>query len=249
MRECIWIGLIDPIIVTKVDIILESRFWVKLNYIKLTSKIRPACFGHVSRWCRISTRIHAQDIHNFGMKFVFLFCNQWFEILNCNLDCDLGYQCSHFPLHSLSCWLTVNFLSCSWSYPTCISKLYIDVGNKCDDSFMDCSCHGRKWCMLNFCSYVKQLLHFSHLLLIFTCSWFGYWYHQGDKARVIQTLLFVAGVNTLLQTLFGTRLPTVVGGGSSAYIYPIAYIITDSSLQQISDPNEVSFVIPFLHHC
>ncbi|KAK7372611.1 hypothetical protein VNO80_05997 [Phaseolus coccineus] len=61
---------------------------------------------------------------------------------------------------------------------------------------------------------------------------------DGDKARVIQTLLFVAGINTLLQTLFGTRLPTVVGGGSSAYIYPIAYIITDSSLQQISDPHE-----------
>ncbi|KAG4953182.1 hypothetical protein JHK87_038776 [Glycine soja] len=62
---------------------------------------------------------------------------------------------------------------------------------------------------------------------------------DGDKARVIQTLLFVAGINTLLQTLFGTRLPTVVGGGSSAYIYPIAYIITDSSLQQISDSHEL----------
>ncbi|KAL5125577.1 Nucleobase-ascorbate transporter 1 [Glycine soja] len=62
---------------------------------------------------------------------------------------------------------------------------------------------------------------------------------DGDKARVIQALLFVAGINTLLQTLFGTRLPTVVGGGSSAYIYPIAYIITDSSLQQISDSHEL----------
>nr|GEU87997.1 nucleobase-ascorbate transporter 6 [Tanacetum cinerariifolium] len=29
-----------------------------------------------------------------------------------------------------------------------------------------------------------------------------------EKAKVIQTLLFVAGWNTLLQTLFGTRLPT-----------------------------------------
>lgn len=28
---------------------------------------------------------------------------------------------------------------------------------------------------------------------------------DGDKARVIQTLLFVAGLNTLLQALFGTR--------------------------------------------
>ncbi|XP_020202602.1 nucleobase-ascorbate transporter 1 [Cajanus cajan] len=60
---------------------------------------------------------------------------------------------------------------------------------------------------------------------------------DGDKARVIQTLLFVAGINTLLQTLFGTRLPTVVGG-SFAYVFPIAYIIRDSSLQQISDPHE-----------
>ncbi|KAG5030927.1 hypothetical protein JHK85_014909 [Glycine max] len=35
---------------------------------------------------------------------------------------------------------------------------------------------------------------------------------QDDKVRVVQTLLFVEGINTLLQTLFGTRLPTVIGG-------------------------------------
>ncbi|KAG2716911.1 hypothetical protein I3760_03G149300 [Carya illinoinensis] len=46
---------------------------------------------------------------------------------------------------------------------------------------------------------------------------------DGEKARVIQTLLFVAGINTLLQALFGTRLPAVVGG-SFAYVIPIAYI-------------------------
>lgn len=62
---------------------------------------------------------------------------------------------------------------------------------------------------------------------------------QGDKARVIQTLLFVAGINTLLQTLFGTRLPAVVGG-SFAYVVPIAYIISDSSLQRIEEPHVVS---------
>ncbi|EXC27253.1 Nucleobase-ascorbate transporter 1 [Morus notabilis] len=60
---------------------------------------------------------------------------------------------------------------------------------------------------------------------------------DGDKARVIQTLLFVAGINTLLQALFGTRLPAVVGG-SFAYVIPIAYIVGDSSLQRISDPHE-----------
>ncbi|XP_054793249.1 nucleobase-ascorbate transporter 1 [Prosopis cineraria] len=60
---------------------------------------------------------------------------------------------------------------------------------------------------------------------------------DGDKAQVIQTLLFVAGINTLLQALFGTRLPAVVGG-SFAYVIPVAYIISDSSLQQISDSHE-----------
>ncbi|KAH6796009.1 hypothetical protein C2S51_036995 [Perilla frutescens var. frutescens] len=64
---------------------------------------------------------------------------------------------------------------------------------------------------------------------------------DGDKARVIQTLLFVAGINTLLQTLFGTRLPAVVGG-SFAYIVPIAYIINDSSLLRIEEPH-----VRFLH--
>ncbi|KAI3457357.1 hypothetical protein Pfo_014020 [Paulownia fortunei] len=59
---------------------------------------------------------------------------------------------------------------------------------------------------------------------------------DGDKARVIQTLLFVAGINTLLQSLFGTRLPAVVGG-SFAYVIPIAYVINDSSLQQIDEPH------------
>ncbi|XP_042493180.1 nucleobase-ascorbate transporter 1-like isoform X2 [Macadamia integrifolia] len=65
--------------------------------------------------------------------------------------------------------------------------------------------------------------------------------NNGDKIRVIQTLLFVSGINTLLQALFGTRLPAVVGG-SSAYIIPILYIIGDSSLQQISEPH-----VRFIH--
>lgn len=70
---------------------------------------------------------------------------------------------------------------------------------------------------------------------------------QGDKARVIQTLLFVAGIKTLLQTLFGTRLPAIVGG-SFAYVVPIAYIINDSSLQRIDEPHLVctySFLLLF----
>ncbi|XP_010246467.1 PREDICTED: nucleobase-ascorbate transporter 2 [Nelumbo nucifera] len=58
-----------------------------------------------------------------------------------------------------------------------------------------------------------------------------------DKVRLVQTLLFVGGINTLLQTLFGTRLPTVIGG-SYAFLVPIISIIHDSSLTQIADPHE-----------
>ncbi|XP_010429674.1 PREDICTED: nucleobase-ascorbate transporter 3 isoform X2 [Camelina sativa] len=48
----------------------------------------------------------------------------------------------------------------------------------------------------------------------------------GDKARVIQTILFMSGINTLLQTLIGTRLPTVMGV-SFAYVLPVLSIIRD----------------------
>ncbi|RWW56614.1 hypothetical protein BHE74_00036658 [Ensete ventricosum] len=58
-----------------------------------------------------------------------------------------------------------------------------------------------------------------------------------DTVKVVQTLLFVTGINTLLQTLFGTRLPTVIGG-SYAFVVPIISIIHDSSLAQITDDHE-----------
>ncbi|PKA50173.1 Nucleobase-ascorbate transporter 2 [Apostasia shenzhenica] len=60
---------------------------------------------------------------------------------------------------------------------------------------------------------------------------------DNDKVRVVQTLLFVGGINTLLQTLFGTRLPTVIGG-SYAFIIPIISIIHDPSFSQIPDDHE-----------
>ncbi|XP_058093327.1 nucleobase-ascorbate transporter 1-like [Magnolia sinica] len=60
---------------------------------------------------------------------------------------------------------------------------------------------------------------------------------NGDKARVIQTLLFVAGIKTLLQTLFGTRLPAIIGG-SYAFVIPVLSIIGDPSLRQISNNQE-----------
>ncbi|XP_073284197.1 nucleobase-ascorbate transporter 6-like [Primulina huaijiensis] len=47
---------------------------------------------------------------------------------------------------------------------------------------------------------------------------------NAEKAQVIQTLLFVAGLNTLLQTWFGTRLPVVIGG-SYTFVSPTISII------------------------
>ncbi|RZC79997.1 hypothetical protein C5167_042577 [Papaver somniferum] len=60
---------------------------------------------------------------------------------------------------------------------------------------------------------------------------------QCVKILVIQTPLFVSGINTFLQVLFGTRLPAVIGG-SFADIVPIICIIGDSSLQRITEPHE-----------
>ncbi|XP_022885310.1 nucleobase-ascorbate transporter 6-like [Olea europaea var. sylvestris] len=57
-----------------------------------------------------------------------------------------------------------------------------------------------------------------------------------EKAKVIQTLLFVAGLNTLLQSLFGTRLPVVIGG-SYTFVAPTISIILSG---RWNDPDPVS---------
>ncbi|MBA0613764.1 hypothetical protein Godav_014132, partial [Gossypium davidsonii] len=58
-----------------------------------------------------------------------------------------------------------------------------------------------------------------------------------EKAKMIQTLLFVAGVNTLLQTLFGTRLPAVIGG-SYTYMPTTISIILAGRYTDIVNPQE-----------
>ncbi|XP_043714430.1 nucleobase-ascorbate transporter 3-like [Telopea speciosissima] len=58
-----------------------------------------------------------------------------------------------------------------------------------------------------------------------------------DKARVIQTLLFMAAINTLLQTLLGTRLPTVMRP-SYAYVLSVMSIINDMSDSNFANEQE-----------
>jgi nucleobase transporter 1/2 len=64
---------------------------------------------------------------------------------------------------------------------------------------------------------------------------------QEEKAVVIQTILFLSGINTLLQVHFGTRLPAVMGG-SYTYIYPAVAIIISPRYLIIIDPFEVRFL-------
>jgi len=65
-------------------------------------------------------------------------------------------------------------------------------------------------------------------------------FFQEEKAKVIQTLLFVAGINTLLQTLFGTRLPAVIGG-SYTYVATTISIILAGRFSDEPDPAEVLY--------
>lgn len=64
---------------------------------------------------------------------------------------------------------------------------------------------------------------------------------QGDKARVIQTLLFMSGLNTLLQTLIGSRLPTVMRG-SLAFTLPVMTIINNYTDRVFETEHEVCLV-------
>ncbi|KAK7282300.1 hypothetical protein RIF29_10965 [Crotalaria pallida] len=59
-----------------------------------------------------------------------------------------------------------------------------------------------------------------------------------EKAKMIQTLLFVAGINTLFQTLLRTRLPAVIEG-SYTFVPPTISIILVGRYSDIADPLEV----------
>lgn len=85
--------------------------------------------------------------------------------------------------------------------------------------------------ILRFTSAVSFYLIFF-LLHLCKLSFF-----QKEKAKVIQTLLFVAGLNTLLQTWFGTRLPVVIGG-SYTFVAPTISIILSGRWSE-PDPEKV----------
>lgn len=61
---------------------------------------------------------------------------------------------------------------------------------------------------------------------------------QEDKVKLIQTFLFVSGINTLLQSFLGTRLPAVIGA-SYTYVPTTMSIVLAARYNDIMDPQEV----------
>jgi nucleobase transporter 1/2 len=61
---------------------------------------------------------------------------------------------------------------------------------------------------------------------------------QGDLSRVVQSALFVSAINTLVQTILGSRLPAVMG--NSFYFLPITLSIVNApAIVEIEDSHEV----------
>ncbi|KAE9613410.1 putative xanthine/uracil/vitamin C permease [Lupinus albus] len=88
------------------------------------------------------------------------------------------------------------------------------------------------------------LLGFQHYLIMLGTTVLIPTYlvpHMGggneEKAKMIQTLLFVAGINTFFQTLFGTRLPAVMGA-SYTFVPTTISIILAGRYSDIPNPQE-----------
>ncbi|XP_047336443.1 nucleobase-ascorbate transporter 6-like [Impatiens glandulifera] len=58
-----------------------------------------------------------------------------------------------------------------------------------------------------------------------------------QKVKLIQTFMFVSGVSTLLQSSFGTRLPSVMRG-SYSFLIPMASIIHSKRFESCSNPEK-----------
>ncbi|KAE8716717.1 Nucleobase-ascorbate transporter 6 [Hibiscus syriacus] len=59
-----------------------------------------------------------------------------------------------------------------------------------------------------------------------------------EKAEVINTLLFVSGINTLMQTFLGTRLPVVIGGSNAFMISTISIALSTSDSSVLVNPQQ-----------
>ena len=132
-----------------------------------------------------------------------------------------------------SYWLDIKKKIGSGGIFTGFSALYCDAWNNRSDCEHPGAANGWEPCKPSLQHTMNEEYHvgfdLSAKLVLF---------RQGDKARVIQTLLFMSGINTLLQTLIGSRLPVVMGA-SFAFVIPVLSIINDYSDQDFATDHEV----------
>ncbi|KAG5017269.1 hypothetical protein JHK85_023405 [Glycine max] len=120
-----------------------------------------------------------------------------------------------------------------WRDPTWFPTLPGDAWHNCPNSQLSCSSDGRRKCKDLFVIQIpnshRNLLSFEYCIL--------YSEQMEEKAKVIQTLLFVAGINTFFQTFFGTRLPAVIGG-SYTFVPTTISIILAGRYSDVVNPQE-----------
>lgn len=132
----------------------------------------------------------------------------------------------------------VCYINCSWGDNSWISALSSNAWNYSYHSIYACPFNGRRRC--KECFEKKVLIHvYNFCWLKCFCNVVD---EQVEKAEVINNLLFVSGINTLSQTLFGTRLPVVMRG-SYSFIIPAVSIVTSNRFKQYTDPHQVG--LPF----
>lgn len=121
-----------------------------------------------------------------------------------------------------------------WNGCTGFPALHRDARDYCFACQHTCAIYGWRCCMFWFWYLDPAIKCLWDYMVLKSMVW----YCQGDKARVIQTMLFMSGINTLLQTLIGTRLPTVMGV-SFAYVLPVLSIIRDYNDGQFDSEKQV----------
>lgn len=150
-------------------------------------------------------------------------------------------------------WKTIaklDLIGCSWSHNSGIPALPGDAWNRCYHLNNSCPSNGWWQCKDCFqilaqtraCTSTQYMIPPLFFYILLT-KWHGVLLSllfKVEKAQVIDTFLFVAGINTLLQTWFGTRLPVVMGA-SYAFILPIISLTLLRRFSVITDPHQVWF--------
>lgn len=123
------------------------------------------------------------------------------------------------------------FVICSGSYNSGLPAFLVNFWDDFVYSQHDRSSNGWPQC--------KSSFSFHYFICLLQMIW-QLPFCQVEKAGVIQSLLFVSGLNTLFQSLFGTRLPTVISA-SYTFVAPTISIVIASRYRKYLNPQEVIF--------